>query len=54
MSKAKQRGTGFSGLDSTRPAQSQESDYANEGGTAPGGTVAFMGAVRRTTPTAPA
>ena len=44
MSKAKQRGTGFSGLDSTRPAQSQESDYANEGGTAPGGTVAFMGA----------
>ena len=44
MSKVKQRGTGYAGPDSTRPAQSQESDYANEGGTAPGGTVAFMGA----------
>jgi len=44
MSKVKQRGTGYSGPDSTRPNQSQESDIANEGGTAPGGTVAFMGA----------
>lgn len=42
--KVKQRGTGYSGPDSTRPNQSQESDIANEGGTAPGGTVAFMGA----------
>lgn len=42
--KVKQRGTGYSGPDSTRPNQSQESDRANEGGTAPGGTVAFMGA----------
>lgn len=44
MSKVKQRGTGYSGPDSARPTQPQESDVANEGGTAPGGTVAFMGA----------
>jgi hypothetical protein len=44
MQKVKQRGTGYSGPDSTRPNQPQESDRANEGGTAPGGTVAFMGA----------
>jgi len=31
-------------LSSTRPTQPQESDLANEGGTAPGGEVAFMGA----------
>lgn len=42
--KVKQRGTGYGGLDSTKPAQTQEGDVANEGGTAPGGTVAFMGA----------
>lgn len=42
--KVKTRGTGYSGPDSTRPTQPQESDFANEGGTAPGGTVAFMGA----------
>ena len=42
--KVNQRGTGYSGSNSTRPNQSQESDRANEGGTAPGGTVAFMGA----------
>lgn len=40
----KKRGTEYSGPDSTRPTQMQESDLANEGGTAPGGTVAFMGA----------
>jgi hypothetical protein len=40
----KQRGTGYSGPDSTRPTQDQEGDRANTGGTAPGGTVAFMGA----------
>ena len=44
MAKVKRNGTGYSGPDSTRPNQSQESDRANEGGTAPGGTVAFMGA----------
>ena len=44
MAKVKQRGTGYSGPNSIRPNQSQESDRANEGGTAPGGTVAFMGA----------
>ena len=44
MQKVKQRGTGYSGPDSTRPNQSQESDRASTGGTAPGGTVAFMGA----------
>lgn len=38
------RGTGFSGLDSTKPTQAQEGDLQNEGGTAPGGTVAFVGA----------
>jgi hypothetical protein len=38
------RGTGYSGADSTRPTQPQEGDLQNEGGTAPGGTVAFMGA----------
>ena len=43
----KRRGTGYSGPDSTRPSQSQESDRANEGGTAPGGTVAFMGAASK-------
>jgi hypothetical protein len=42
--KVKQNGTGYSGPSSTRPTQPQESDLANEGGTAPGGTVAFMGA----------
>lgn len=42
--KVKQRGSGYSGLDSTRPTQPQESDLANEGGTAPGGIVAFEGA----------
>jgi hypothetical protein len=42
--KVKQNGTGYSGPSSTRPTQPQESDVANEGGTAPGGTVAFMGA----------
>lgn len=41
---AKKRGSGYSGADSTRPTQAQESDFANMGGTAPGGTVAFMGA----------
>ena len=44
MAKGKQNGTGYSGPNSTRPTQPQESDVANEGGTAPGGTVAFMGA----------
>ena len=39
----KQRGTGYSGLDSTRPAQTQESDITNFGGTAPGGQTAFVG-----------
>jgi hypothetical protein len=42
--KAKQNGVGYNGPNSTRPTQPQESDLANEGGTAPGGTVAFMGA----------
>lgn len=42
--KVKQNGSGYSGPSSTRPTQPQESDVANEGGTAPGGTVAFMGA----------
>jgi len=41
---SKQRGTGYSGPDSTRPTQSQEGALASTGGTAPGGTVAFMGA----------
>ena len=41
---AKKRGSGYSGPDSTRPTQQQESDKSNLGGTAPGGTVAFMGA----------
>jgi len=41
------RGSGYAGLDSTRPKQRQEGDIANMGGTAPGGTVAFMGAVGR-------
>jgi hypothetical protein len=40
----KVRGSGYSGPNSTRPTQPQESDIANEGGTAPGGIVAFMGA----------
>lgn len=44
MAKARQRGVGYGGLDSTRPTQKQEGDIANLGGTAPGGTVAFMGA----------
>ena len=44
MAKAKQNGVGYNGPNSTRPTQPQESDLANEGGTAPGGTVAFMGA----------
>jgi hypothetical protein len=39
----KQRGTGYSGLDSTRPTQQQESDVTNFGGTAPGGQTAFVG-----------
>lgn len=34
----------YSGPNSTRPTQTQESDLSNEGGTAPGGVVAFMGA----------
>lgn len=38
------RGTGYSGPDSTKPTQPQEGDLQNEGGTAPGGTVAFIGA----------
>ncbi len=42
--KAKVRGSGHSGPDSTKPTQAQEGDRANTGGTAPGGTVAFMGA----------
>ena len=42
--KVKQRGIGYGGLDSTKPTQTQEGDVANEGGTAPGGTVAFLGA----------
>jgi hypothetical protein len=42
--KAKTRGVGYSGPDSARPTQPQEGDLQNEGGTAPGGTVAFMGA----------
>jgi len=40
----RQRGSRYGGPDSVRPAQPQEGDLANEGGTAPGGTVAFMGA----------
>ena len=44
MAKVKRNGTGYSGPDSTRPNQPQQSDRANEGGTAPGGSVAFMGA----------
>ena len=44
MAKVKRNGTGYSGPDSTRPNQPRASDRANEGGTAPGGTVAFMGA----------
>lgn len=39
----KQRGTGYSGPDSTRPTQQQESDVTNFGGTAPGGQTAFVG-----------
>lgn len=42
--KAKTRGTGYSGPDSTRPTQKQEADPTVTGGTAPGGIVAFMGA----------
>jgi hypothetical protein len=42
--KVKQYGGGYNGPDSTKPTQAQESDVANEGGTAPGGIVAFMGA----------
>jgi hypothetical protein len=42
--RAKVRGHGYSGPDSTKPTQPQEGDFANTGGTAPGGTVAFMGA----------
>ena len=38
------KSTPFGGQNSTRPTQTQEGDLANEGGTAPGGTVAFMGA----------
>jgi len=34
----------FRGMNSTRPTQDQEGDLASTGGTAPGGTVAFMGA----------
>lgn len=34
----------FRGQNSTRPTQDQEDDLPNTGGTAPGGTVAFMGA----------
>lgn len=34
----------FRGQNSTRPTQDQEQDLPNTGGTAPGGTVAFMGA----------
>ena len=44
MKRAKTRGVGYSGADSTKPTQPQEGDLQNEGGTAPGGTVAFMGA----------
>ena len=36
------RGTGFSGLDSTKPTQAQEGDLANLGGVSPGGAVAMM------------
>jgi hypothetical protein len=36
--------TPFNGQNSLRPTQTQESDLANEGGTAPGGIVAFTGA----------
>jgi hypothetical protein len=43
MAKARKRGVGYGGLDSARPTQPQEGD-ASTGGTAPGGTVAFMGA----------
>ena len=39
----KARGTGYSGPDSTRPTQQQESDITNLGGTAPGGQTAFVG-----------
>src|ERR1700676_394794 len=41
---SKQRGTGYSGPNSTRPTQPQEGALASTGGTAPGGTVAFIGA----------
>lgn len=41
--KVKHHGTGYSGPDSVHPSQPQESDYANEGGTQAGGTVAPMG-----------
>ena len=37
------RGAGYSGPDSTRPTQQQESDITNLGGTAPGGQTAFIG-----------
>ena len=42
--RSKVRGTGYSGPDSTKPTQPQEGDLAATGGTAPGGTVAFIGA----------
>ena len=42
--RAKVRGYGYSGPDSANPTQPQEGDLANLGGTAPGGTVAFVGA----------
>jgi len=38
-----QYGIPFGGLNSTRPAQSPESDLQNLGGTAPGGLVGFPG-----------
>jgi hypothetical protein len=38
------KGTGYNGPNSTKPTQPQEGTLATTGGTAPGGTVAFMGA----------
>ena len=43
MVKVRQRGSGYSGKDSTKSAQQQESDITNFGGTAPGGLTAFIG-----------
>lgn len=55
MAKARQRGVGYSGPDSTRPTQQPESDLQNLGGTAPGGLVGFPGgAAQWNTPNAAA